>query len=163
MSTQRGDASASSDSDETTDCRTAKSYSPKRKSLRSSSSRSDTSDYTIRSCRSVEYLPPFKGYPTRTALKKHRRKHRQKIKICEGDNEVKNFYKRRMIPTDFQFNPRFDKPKRKRDSKLKEEYDSVLFVTEGSTHDLSEETATPKKILKVKGILKPNPLKQPLF
>jgi hypothetical protein len=85
------------------------------------------------------------AYRTRLAVKLYKRVTGRRVKIIEKENEVKEFYKRRKITTDFEFNPRFDDPKscrRKRDQK---ENQKILenFV-----------------IKKTDGILKPAPSKE---
>lgn len=125
----------SSDSGDLTDCRTVNSISPISKGIKFIGVRSESDDDTDdHSGKSSPDIPPFSGYPTRLALKKHKRKYRQKINIKEHENDVKEFYKRRKITTDFEFNPRFDKPKKsskkKRDQKNSKQDDPILFITE---------------------------------
>lgn len=73
----------------------------------------------------------FSGpYRTRLFVKKEKRKNGMHVKIRENNNDVKEFFKRRKITTDFDFNPRFDKPKKsrkKRELKDKGSDDCVLF------------------------------------
>lgn len=76
------------------------------------------------------------AYRTRLAVKLHKRATGRRVKIIEKENEVKEFYKRRKITTDFEFNPRFDNPKdcrRKRDQKANQKIveDFVLKKTNG--------------------------------
>lgn len=83
-------------------------------------------------------------YRTRLFVKKEKRKNGKRVKIRENNNDVKEFFKRRKITTDFDFNPRFDTPKKskkKRELKEKASDDSVLFP------------------VATKGILKPRPSK----
>jgi hypothetical protein len=57
---------------------------------------------------------------TRRTTRMEKRAKGKTVKIILKDNEIKEFYKKRMITTDFDFNPRFDHPsqmKRKRDQK----------------------------------------------
>ncbi|CAI2371718.1 unnamed protein product [Moneuplotes crassus] len=52
-------------------------------------------------------------YLTRFSIREDKRLFGARIKICEENNTIKNFYKRRNITTDFEFNPRFDKPRKR--------------------------------------------------
>ncbi|MDP5109835.1 MAG: response regulator, partial [Rickettsiaceae bacterium] len=58
-------------------------------------------------------LPGINGYQVYSKLKEDKRLFGARIKICEENNEVKEFFKRRMIKSDFKFNPRFDVAKKR--------------------------------------------------
>lgn len=81
-----------------------------------------------------------RNYTTRFKLKEDKRLFGARIKICEENNEVKEFFKRRMIKSDFKFNPRFDVAKKRIKKQTQKDTEASTFVM--------PETS---------GILKPNP------
>lgn len=109
-----------------------------------------------------QLLEDDRRYVTRFSIREEKRLFGPRIKICEDKNTYKSFYKRRMITTDFEHNPRFDPP-------LKEAKKSVGFGYEEKDPNfhLRLRKREAKKIIKevreikkqTPGILKSDPLK----
>ena len=104
-------------------------------------------------------------YITRYSIRENKRLFGPRIKIQESKNEIKYFNKRRMITTDFEFNPRFDSNKMmKRTVKVIEPFKYPgkwsSFHMCLRKRDVKAVVVKEREIRKqTPGILKPNPLK----
>ncbi|CAI2369823.1 unnamed protein product [Moneuplotes crassus] len=132
-------------------------------------SQSVMSDITKHTERSVEKTSPIssdpepKKYLTRFSIRENKRIFGPRIKIREEKNTFKSFYKRRMVTTDFEFNPRFDEPKkqkRKPRTPLPPPSHASSFHMGLRKRQMKESAVKSREIQKqTSGILKPDPLK----